>query len=428
MYTTKMSKPIDRCRICGNTKLVDILDLGDQCLAAIFPKEGEPDPSLVPMKLVKCDESDSSKCGLLQLSHTVDKDLLYTDHYGYRSGINTTMSKHLKDLVGEIESRAVIESGDVIVDVGSNDCTLLKSYSKGSDLRRVGIDPTGLQFRDYYREDVQLLPQFFSASVYKDSFKDTKVKIITTISMFYDLPNPVGFARDIKAILAEDGVWVTEQSYCVTMLERNSFDTICHEHLEYYTLRQIQFIAKVAGLKIVDVSLNECNGGSFRITLTHEDNHSISVNTAAIEALEAKERDLQFHTNIPFEQFMERCEDLKKQTVKFLTEAVDAGKSIYIYGASTKGNTLLQYYGIDNTVITAAAERNVRKYGCRTPSTNIPIVSEAEMREANPDYLLVLPWHFKDEFIEREQEYIDGGGALVFPLPSLTIHSNKKKY
>lgn len=428
MCTTKMSKPIDRCRICANTNLVDILDLGDQCLASIFPRDGEPDPEIAPMKLVKCDESDSNNCGLLQLSHTVDKDLLYTDHYGYRSGINTTMPKHLKDLVEEIESRVPIDSGEDVVDIGSNDCTLLKAYSKASKLRRIGIDPTSLQFQEYYPDDIRLLPEFFSATVYKNSFGDVKAKIITSISMFYDLPDPVEFARDIKAILAEDGIWVTEQSYCVTMLERNSFDTICHEHLEYYTLRQIQFIAKVVGLKIVDVSLNECNGGSFRITLTHEDNHSISVNTAAIEALEAKEKELQFHTNIPFEQFMERCEDLKRETVRFLREAIDRGKSIYIYGASTKGNTLLQYYGIDDTIITAAAERNTRKYGCRTPKTNIPIISEAEMREAKPDYLLVLPWHFKEEFIEREREYIDDGGSLVFPLPSLTIYSRKKKY
>ncbi len=422
-----MVKKVNQCRICHNKDLIDIIDLGEQCIASRFPSMGEPDPIEAPLKLIKCnDESDSSHCGLIQLAHNVDPGILYSDHYGYRSGINSTMPKHLKGLVREIEERIHLENNDIILDVGSNDSTLLKSYSKEAKLRRIGIDPTGLQFKEYYPEDVTLVPTYFSKDAFCEKFNDEKARVVTTISMFYDLPDPIAFTRDIKSILAEDGIWVTEQSYCVTMLEKNSFDTICHEHLEYYTLKQIQFIADAVGMKIVDISLNECNGGSFRITLAHNDS-DIPINHAAIQSIKEKEDALSLHTCEVLHEFFKRCNSMKEELVRFLTEQKLAGKSIYIYGASTKGNTLLQYYGLDNFVITAAAERNPRKYGHRTPKTNIPIIPEKEMREAPPDFLLVLPWHFKDEFIEREKAYLDYGGALIFPLPTLTIYSTSKK-
>lgn len=424
------STKIPHCRICHNSNLITIFDLGSHALGSRFPASDEPNPMEAPLVLVKCDDSGNKShcdttCGLLQLSHDVSPDELYLQHYGYRSGLNQTMISHLNGLVSDVESKVTLENEDIVLDIGSNDCTLLKAYSNGRKLTRVGIDPTGTQFRQYYPVNVYLIPTFFSADAFKEVFDDKKVKVVTTVSMFYDLPDPIKFAADIKAILAPDGIWVTEQSYCVTMLERNSFDTICHEHLEYYTLKQLQYIADNVGLKILDVSRNDCNGGSFRVTLGHDDANVI--NASAINTMKLEEDLLALHTLKPLDEFMSRCEIAKGQLMAFLSAVNSMGFTIYLYGASTKGNTLLQYYGLDNKLITAAAERNPEKYGRRTPKTNIPIISEAEMREQKPDYLLVLPWHFKKEFLERERDFIDNGGSIIFPLPKFEIYDNKKR-
>jgi hypothetical protein len=328
------------------------------------------------------------------------------------------MISHLNSLVREIETKIQLCDGDVVVDIGSNDSTLLQSYNN-KQLCRVGIDPTGTQFKQYYPTDVTLIPDFFSGKVYKQNFGNVKCKVVTTISMFYDLPDPVSFVRDIKSILSHDGIWVSEQSYAVTMLEKNSFDTICHEHLEYYTLKQFQYLANIADLKIVDVSLNECNGGSFRITLAHSQNNNICVNSCAIDKILLMESNLNDET---LSTFVHRCQDLKLNLTEYLHNQKASGKTIFLYGASTKGNTLLQYYGLDNTIISYAAERNPEKYGRLTPGTNIPIISEAEMRLHKPDFLLVLPWHFKSEFLSREKAYLEAGGTIIFPLPLLEIY------
>jgi NDP-4-keto-2,6-dideoxyhexose 3-C-methyltransferase len=418
-----MSTSITVCRICRNADLIPIFDLGSQALGSRFPKAHEPTPIEAPLVLVKCNDfDDPTRCGLIQLRDTVASDELYLHSYGYRSGLNNTMINHLTNLVREIEQRVVLSTDDLVIDIGSNDATLLKSYSSKVD--KVGIDPTGIQFKQYYTDDITLLPDFFTKNSYTDLCGTRKAKVITTISMFYDLPDPFQFAREIKDILAEDGLWVSEQSYCKTMLERNSFDTVCHEHLEYYMLKQFDYLASAVGLKILDVSLNDCNGGSFRITLTHTQN-SLTPNTEVLNKLRAEEQIL--HTPEYFDQFINRITTLKTELVSFLKEQKAHGKTIYLYGASTKGNTLLQYFGLDHTLITAVAERNPEKYGARTPKTNIPIIPEAEMRQANPDFLLVLPWHFKREFIEREQLYLEQGGTLIFPLPNLEFITNKKK-
>jgi hypothetical protein len=418
-----MSTPITSCRICHNTDLITIFDLGSQALGSRFPKNNEPDPIEAPLVLVKCNDfEDSTRCGLIQLRDTVASDELYLHSYGYRSGLNNTMINHLKGLVAEIEDRKVLSENDLVLDIGSNDATLLKSYH--SKLNKVGIDPTGTQFKQYYTDDITLIPDFFTKNKYLDHYGSQKAKVITTISMFYDLPDPLQFARDIKEILAEDGIWVSEQSYCVTMIEHNSFDTICHEHLEYYMLKQFDYLASAVNLKIIDVSLNNCNGGSFRITLTHLEN-SLVPNTSVLDKMRAHEATL--HHREYFDHFINQVNQLKEDLVSFLKEQKAHGKSIYLYGASTKGNTLLQYFGLDANLITAVAERNPEKYGARTPKTNIPIVCEAEMREKNPDFLLVLPWHFKTEFIERERNYLEKGGTLIFPLPTLEFVNLKKK-
>jgi GDP-mannose 4,6-dehydratase len=335
------------------------------------------------------------------------------------------MTEHLDLLAKEIESRLSLTDDDIIVDIGSNDSTLLKSFKTG---RKLGIDPTGTQFKSFYPDDIQLIPDYFSEKSFRRAFpQDQKAKIVTSISMFYDLPDPLAFARDIANILLKDGLWVTEQSYMPTMLEMNSFDTVCHEHLEYYTLKQLSYIAEHSGLKIVDVSLNSCNGGSFRITLAHKDSLFME-NKDMIYILNEKEKQMQLNTLLPYSEFENRCKVERRRLIKFIDDQRRSGKTIGIYGASTKGNTLLQYYNITGDIIVGASERNPEKYGRRTPKTNIPIISENEMRSINPDYLIVLPWHFRKEFIERERAYLENGGQFIFPLPHVSIVSKNDKH
>jgi len=408
------SSKINCCRLCGHQQLTTVMDLGEHRLSSRFPAADEPDPISVPLILVKCDDRDNDACGLIQLSHTTSSDELYLHHYGYRSGLNQTMINHLTELVKDIESKIQLHITDVVLDIGSNDSTLLKSYTLGDKLCRVGIDPTGLQFKQYYPGDVHLIPDFFTQQVYESKLTRS-AKVVSSISMFYDLENPTSFSRDIKEILAPDGIWVCEQSYAVSMMKQNSFDTVCHEHLEYYTLKQFDYICQQVGLKIIDVTKNDCNGGSFRVTMTHQDNDMIV--DERVQQFRQAENDLMLSNFEVINAFCQRVEDNKTKLVDFIKQQKEQGKIIYLYSASTKGNTLLQYYGLNNKIITAAAERNPEKYGRRTPGTNIPIISEAEMRLQKPDYLLVMAWAFRWEFIAREKQYMEDGGTIIFPLP-----------
>jgi len=327
------------------------------------------------------------------------------------------MKKHLRKMVEYIEREVTITQEDIILDIGSNDGTLLKSYSKNSI--KIGIDPTIKQFQQYYPSDIIQVPTYFSASSYFEKFKK-RAKVITSISMFYDLPKPVEFVENIKKCLDFDGIWILEQSYMPTMLETNSFDTICHEHLEYYAFKQIYWIMKQNSLKIIDVFFNEINGGSFRIVVSHE-NSEYKSNMDKINQIISNEKQLELNTLYPYEKFKKQINLARERCIQFInTEVIEKNKRVFIYGASTKGNTLLQYFNLNNHVIEGAAERNSNKYGCRTPGTNIPIISEAEARE-KADYFFVLPWHFRNEFLIREKNFVVNGGALVFPLPNFEI-------
>jgi len=416
---------IDQCRICGNKDIVQIINLGVHALSSIFPAKNEPDPIEAPLILTKCnDENNSQACGLLQLKHSVPGEAMYLNNYGYRSGINKTMTNHLHGIVEEIKTKISLAPEDVVLDIGSNDSTLLKAYN-GQGLKRIGIDPTGNQFKSFYPEDVILISDFFSPENFRKASPEKKAKVITSIAMFYDLKEPMQFVHDIKECLHPEGIWVFEQSYMPSMLEANSFDTICHEHLEYYSLKQIKYIMDRANLRILDVDFNSANGGSFRITVCHTDS-PLQSDTSKINSILEDENKKGLNTLKPYLEFKQRIESIKNKIKEFITWEKRNGRSIYIYGASTKGNTLLQYLGIGNDLITAAADRNPEKHGRRTPRTQIPIISEEEARRAKPDNFLVLPWHFKEEFLEREKPYLEGGGKFVFPLPTFEVIGKEK--
>jgi hypothetical protein len=404
-----------QCRICNSTNLVDVVDLGNQYLASRFPKDNErQDVPFCPVVLSMCKD-----CTLVQLKHTVDQPSMYEHQYGYRSGISNTMKSHLKSFNDEIQSFCKVPITHVL-DIGSNDSTFLRYYPE--NVKKVGCDPTGKQFESYYSDDITLVPTYFTASTIAPVVPKEKFSVVTSISMFYDLPDPVQFAKDIYEVLNPEGLWVFEQSYALQMIEQNSFDTICHEHLEYYNLKNIQDICSRASMKIVNLSFNSCNGGSMRVFAAKE---SSSYETFAnLPAYIEKEKHL--YSPECYQAWMEACEVEMEKLRKFVKASKESNEAIYVYGASTKGNTLLQYVNLDNTFLPYAVERNPSKVGKFTPGSNIEIISEETMRKSPPPYLLVLPWHFKDEIVERETEFLENGGTLIFPLPSFTLVSKKK--
>jgi cyclopropane fatty-acyl-phospholipid synthase-like methyltransferase len=411
---------IKKCRICGNDQFITVIDLGNQALSGRFPKKGDSDPPRAPLVLIKCDNSKKSgACGLVQLKHSVPPDLMYKCDYGYRSGINKTMSDHLRDIVNKAQKIAHLEKNDIVLDIGSNDGTLLKSYSQ-KDIHKIGIDPGGEQYKKYYPRHIRLVSDFFSASNFDLIFPDKKAKIITSIAMFYDLENPRNFVKSIKQILHKDGIWILEQSYLPTMLDLNSFDTICHEHLEYYAFHQIDWMLKRNKLMAIDIEFNFINGGSFKVYVAHADSKFLP-NITTLNNVIAHENNLELNNEKTYVEFCKRVEQIKTKLNTLLKIKKEKGEKIFVYGASTKGNVLLQYFKIDSSVITAAADRNPEKWGSRTPGTNIPIISEEQARELKPDYFLVLPWHFKSEFLERESEFLKKGGKFIFPLPEVEI-------
>jgi hypothetical protein len=408
-----MIKRIEKCRVSGSTNLVSVLSLGNQALTGVFPATAAEPVTVGPLELVWCPDS-----GLLQLAHSYAADEMYGENYGYRSGLNQSMVRHLTQKIHKLEKMAGLAAGDTVLDIGSNDATSLKAYTTPS-LKRIGIDPTGAKFRQYYPDDIKLVPDFFSAANFNRASKD-RAKLITSIAMFYDLDDPVAFAREIAASLAPDGLWHFEQSYMPSMLRLTSYDTICHEHVEYYSLQVVRDILAAADLRVLDVQMNAVNGGSFAVTAAHKSSPH-KPNAAVLDWLLAQEDRMGLHTPKPYREFEERVyrhrEDLRR-----LLEGLRAdGKRIHGYGASTKGNVVLQFCGIGPELVEAIAEVNPDKFGHFTPGTHIPIISETEARAMKPDYFLVLPWHFKEGILQREQEWLAQGGKMIFPFPEIEI-------
>ena len=407
-------KEIDKCRVSGSKNLVSVLNLGYQVLTGVFPKSTSEQITRGPLELVWCRDG-----GLLQLRHTYESSEMYGENYGYRSGLNQSMVNHLTEKVRYIERMVNLKPGDRVLDIGSNDATTLKAYS-AAGIKRIGIDPTGKKFAQYYTDDIKLIPDFFSAAAYR-AVDSQPVRIVTSIAMFYDLDSPVDFAKQIESILADDGIWHFEQSYMPSMLRMNSYDTICHEHLEYYSLGVVKNILEKAGLKIVDVVMNAINGGSFAVTAVKAANRSIAQNHAVIDWLLEQEDRMGLSTPRPYRDFEERVFRHRDDLTRLVRALTADGKKILGYGASTKGNVVLQFCGLTNKDVLAIADVNPDKFGCFTPGTHIPIISEQEARAMKPDYFFVLPWHFKDGILRREKDYLASGGKMIFPFPEIEI-------
>jgi hypothetical protein len=411
--TTTSATPIASCRLCDSSDLVIVLDLGRQALTGVFPTAEEEGVTAGPLELVWC-----RACTLLQLAHSYEPTEMYGDNYGYRSGLNRSMVQHLARKARGLEELVGLAEGDVVLDIGSNDGTLLGSYTTRA-IQRIGIDPTAERFAAFYPDGVEIVPDFFSTESFGD-VGSAPARIITSIAMFYDLEDPVAFARDVRDCLAPDGVWHFEQSYMPSMLRSTAYDTVCHEHLEYYSLATVQRILDEADLELIDVRFNRVNGGSFAVTAARREG-PIKPARALVDWFVAQESRIGLNTPGPFRRFEERVFQHRTDLLELVSTLRRHGSRVMGYGASTKGNVLLQFCGFGRDDIEAIADVNPDKFGHVTPGTGIPILSEEEVRTREPDYLIVFPWHFRDSVIEREEEFLRKGGRLIFPLPEIEI-------
>jgi len=352
--------------------------------------------------------------------------------YWYRSSTNATMKKELQSIVNSISEIIELKDDDLWIDIACNDGTLLSYVPK--NLIRIGIDPADDSYRRESEKHADLIIQnYFNSTEFKScKFGDRKAKIITTIAMFYDLDDPASFIKDIYEILDEDGVWVIQLSYTPLMISQVAFDNICHEHIYYYSLFYFKKLLNTCGFDVVDTLVNDVNGGSFRLYIMKSNSEKLNFGTlpyrdscnVRVNSILEYEKTLHLDEEKTWINFYNNIELLKSKTNNFIKQEKSKGKKIWAYGASTKGNTLLQYFELDNTLIDGIAERNPLKYGLKTVGTNIPIFSEEDMRKAKPDYLLILPWQFIKEFTSREKQYLESGGKFIVPCPKFYILGN----
>lgn len=414
------------CRSCGSPALRDIVSLGNHYVSNFVTDDTEG--ARAPLDLVLCDPT-AGGCGLLQLRHTVEAGFLYRN-YWYRSGVNHTMREALADIARAAERLVPLRPGDRVIDIGSNDGTLLRVF-RTPDLVRIGFEPATNLMPYAQERGTVTVNDFFAFEHFRALFgADARANVITSIAMFYDLEDPNAFVADVARCLAPGGVWIIQMSYLPLMLAQNAFDNVCHEHLEFYTLGSLRALLTRHRLRVLDVELNDVNGGSFRIYVAHAGSpvEPFPGADSRIRAREDEERDLALHTRAPYEAFAERVARVRDEVTLFIRQAVARGKVVDVYGASTKGNTLLQYFGLDHALIRWAAERNSDKWGKRTVGTRIPIVSEEQVRGEPPDYFLVLPWHFLREFEQRERAFLEAGGKFIVPLPTFRIVELPKKF
>lgn len=412
----------NKCRSCGSDALTDILSLGDLYVSNfVDSQDSQENEEPHPLELVLCDV-DKGGCGLLQLRHTVSPQKMYRN-YWYRSGVNKTMVKELIGIANIAEKIVTLTAEDIVVDIGCNDGTLFRGYNT-KNVNLVGFEPAQNLIPYAQEFTSKIFNDFFSSEPFIKEFNDKKAKIITAIAMFYDLDDPNTFVKDIKEILHPEGIFIIQMSYLPSMLKQNAFDNICHEHIEYYSLFSLENLLKKHGLEIFDVELNDINGGSFRIYIRNTGRQiGDREGKKRVESIFALEEELGLQRKETYDQFVSRVYKIRDDLCGFIRSEVNKGKKIYIYGASTKGNTLLQFFNLDSGLIKAAADRNPIKWGKKTIGTNIPIISEEQARKEKPDYFLILPWHFMSEFLQREKRYLKSGGKFIVPLPKFRIIS-----
>lgn len=411
---------LEKCKICGSKSLTDVIEIAPQYLSSTFVKDNASNALSkikIPLTLTLCDRSiNRSACGHLQLREEIIPDLLYNQYF-YRSSTNITMQKDLRNVIEDIQSKVNLKPNDIVVDIGANDCTMVGFYP--SSYRRVGIEPAKNINWSHVDKSIKILNGYFESSLFTKAFPNERVKAFSCCAMFYDLENPHKFVLDIKKLLHPEGIWCIQLSYLPLMLKNLNFYDICHEHLSYYSLEGIETLMMKNGLKVVDASTNDVNGGSFRIFVTHEES-DINVTRQGLsnlEELRKMETSMDLHNPQTYKNFFNTMQKLSKKVTDYIQSEIQKGNKILGLGASTKGNVLIQFFGITKNIMPYISEKNPDKVGLRTMGTDIELISEEQAREMKPSVMLVLPWYFKDEIVKRESSYIRDGGSLLFPMP-----------
>ena len=413
-------KNLIKCKVCGNEDLIKVLTLDEQYLSPTFVKTNENNPLAKiksPLSLVLCDKTKNiNNCGLLQLKEITEADLLYRDYF-YRTATNDTMKKDLNELVSQVLDIVKPSNQDVIVDIGSNDCTMLNFYSSKFNL--VGFEPAqNIKFIDEGK-NIKIMNNYFNSKNFKENFPKKRAKIITSCAMFYDLEDPNNFVKDIAEILDDDGVWCCQISYLDSMIRYNNFYDICHEHLSYYSIESFEYLINKLNLKLFYAETNSVNGGSVRLYVCKKNSNKYDKTNfiKKIDELKKEEKKLELTNSKTFFDFEKTINELKSKTVKFVNEIHKKNKAVLALGASTKGNIVLQHFGLTKEKIPYISERNPDKVGLRCLGSDIELISEEKARTINPVAFIVLPWNFKKEIIEREKKYLDNGGKLMFVMP-----------
>ena len=398
------TKKIKHCLLCKNKKLKNIFDLGNIYVSNFVEKNKIYKGIKAPLNLVYC-----YKCSLIQLSHIAPQELLYKRFYWYRSGITKTMQIGLKDIFTQSLKYVRLQKDDVVLDIGANDGTLLKYYKK-KNLKTIGCEPAKNLKKYLVKNCHYVLDDFWSFKNLRKITNKNKLKrpkIITAIGMFYDLENPNKFIKDAAMALDNNGVFIAQLMCLQSMMEKNDLGNICHEHIEFYSMKSLKYLFENNGLEIFKIEKNDINGGSYRIFCRKFNKGSIKL----------KEPNVLNEMN----KFVKRIQKNKTVTTSFINRKIEMGKKIFLYGASTKGNTVLQYYKIKNKKIPFAAERSPEKWGKYTIGTGIKIISEKKARKLNPDYFFVTPWGFIKEFVKRETTWLKKGGKFILPFPKFKL-------
>ena len=418
------------CKICGNTNLKKVLFINEQYISATFVKTNKDNDLTkikTPLTLVLCSKNEeANNCGLLQLFEITEPDLLYKQYF-YRSATNDTMRIDLKDVVESVKKIVNLNENDVVVDIGSNDCTLLNFYQ--DNLKLVGFEPAqNIKYIDK-KKNIKIFSTYFNSKDFKDNYKK-KAKIVTSCAMFYDLVNPKKFVNDIDEILDKEGVWCVQISYLASMIKFNNFYDICHEHLSYYSIETFEAVLENFNLKLFYAQTNAVNGGSIRLFICRKNCNTFDKEEflAPLKKLKTIEKNFNLKSQETFIEFQNEINNIKDKTNLFVDNMIKDKNKVFALGASTKGNILLQHFGLDKSKIPYISERNNDKVGLRCLGSDIELISEKDAREKNPKAFIVLPWNFKDEIVKREKKYLDNGGTLMFPMPyPHTVDKNGEK-
>ena len=406
------------CRFCNATLQYTFVDLGVSPLCESYVDSAQLNrmEPFYPLHVYVCEH-----CFLVQLEEYVSPESIFTE-YAYFSSYSDTWLQHAKEYTQMIVERFRLSGQSQVVEIASNDGYLLQ-YFVEKDIPAFGIEPAKNVSKVAIEKGIQTVVEFFGTRMARELAKEGKhADLLIGNNVLAQVPDLNDFVKGMKILLKSQGVITMEFPHLMRLIEKNQFDTIYHEHFSYFSFISVEKIFASHGLTIFDVEELPTHGGSLRIYARHEEDTSKTISQRAIE-LRAREEKAKFNQLGPYFTFAEKVKDTKRKLLEFLISSKREGKSIAGYGAPGKGNTLLNYCGIRTDFIDYTVDRNPYKQGKFLPGTHIPIFNPEKIRQTRPDYLLILPWNFKDEIMEQMSYIREWGGRFVVPIPEVRVYS-----